>query len=162
MFEDRDKSRLLANLKSLPHELDDLVAGMSDDELRWRPIPNKWSIAEILVHLRDVEREVFQVRIRQTLLEDRPTFAAWDQERAAVERDYLSQSATAALAEFGEIRSQTAAFLESAPVDQWQRTGIHPARGEKTVEEMVTWQIKSHDLSHLVQIKDILRIKMPW
>ena len=162
MFEERDKGRLLANLKSLPHELHDLVVGMSDDELRWRPIPNKWSIAEILVHLRDVEREVFQVRLRQTLLEDRPTFAAWDQERTAVERDYLGQSATAALVEFGEIREQTAAFLGAAPVDQWQRVGVHPSRGEKTVEQMVTWQIKSHDLSHLVQIKDILRIKMPW
>lgn len=162
MFEERDKGRLLANLKSLPHELHDLVVGMSDDELRWRPIPNKWSIAEIIVHLRDVEREVFQVRLRQTLLEDRPTFALWDQERAAIDRDYLSQSARAALVEFGELREQTAAFLKAAPVDQWQRAGVHPSRGEKSVEEMVTWQIKSHDLSHLVQIKDILRIKMPW
>ncbi len=105
---------------------------------------------------------MFQVRLRQALLEDRPTFAVWDQERAAVDREYLSQSSTAALVEFGEIRDQTVTFLKAAPVDQWQRVGIHPSRGEKTVEEMVTWQIKSHDLSHLVQIKDILRIKMPW
>ena len=162
MFEERDKARLLANLKSLPNELHDLVVGMSDDELRWRPIPNKWSVAEIIVHLRDVEREVFQVRLRRTLFEDRPVFELWDQDRAAIERNYLAQSPTQALQEFHDLRYETVAFLESAPLDHWQRVGDHPSRGSKTLVELVTFQIKNHDLTHMIQIKDILRIKMPW
>ena len=161
-MEERDKGRLIANLKSLPYELEDLVEGMSDDELRWRPIPNKWSITEILAHLRDVEREAFQVRLRRTVTEDSPAFALWDQDRSAADRDYISQSAREALAEFRALRLETVASLESLPVEQWSRVGVHPERGPATIEEQVTRQIKNHDLTHMIQIKDILRIKMPW
>jgi hypothetical protein len=161
-MEERDKGRLLANLRSLPNELHDLVEGMSDDELRWRPIPSKWSIGEILAHLRDVEREAFQVRLRRTLDEDNPLFELWDQDRAASDRNYVEQSGREALEAFTAARTETADTLERVPVEQWGRVGVHPERGAATLEEQVTRQIKSHDLSHLVQIKDILRIKMPW
>jgi uncharacterized damage-inducible protein DinB len=161
-MEERDKGRLIANLKSLPNELEDLVEGLSDEELRWRPIPNKWSIAEILAHLRDVEREAFQVRLRRTIGEDTPTFELWDQDSAAADRDYLAQSGRAALAEFKALRAETVASLESVPVEKWERVGVHPERGPATLEEQVTRQVKNHDLTHMIQIKDILRIKMPW
>ena len=161
-MEERDKGRLISNLKSLPNELEDLVEGLSDEELRWRPIPNKWSIAEILAHLRDVEREAFQVRLRRTIGEDTPTFELWDQERAAADRDYLAQSGRAALDEFKALRAETVAALESGPVEKWERVGVHPERGPATLEEQVTRQVKNHDLTHMIQIKDILRIKMPW
>ena len=161
-MEERDKLRLISNLKSLPHELADLVDGMSDDELRWRPIPNKWSITEILAHLRDVEREAFQVRLRRTLTEESPTFDLWDQDGAAHERNYIAESAREALAAFTAARDETVRALEAVPVEMWSRVGVHPERGPATVEEQVTRQIKNHDLTHMIQIKDILRIKMPW
>lgn len=161
-MEERDKERLLANLKSLPHELDDLVQNMSDEELRWRPIPNRWSISEILCHLRDVERDVFQVRLRRTLSEQGAVFELWDQDRVAAERGYDAQSGRQALEEFKALRAETAGSLQSVPVDEWAKTGTHPERGAVSVEDQVVRQIKNHDLTHLVQIKDILRIKMPW
>jgi hypothetical protein len=161
-MEERDKQRLIANLRSLPNELDDLVAGMSDDEMRWRPIPNKWSIGEILAHLRDTEREVFQLRLRRTLHEDNPTFEIFDQNEAASDRNYFEQSGRAALEELKALRAETARDLADVPLEMWSRTGTHPERGALSLEEQVTRQIKNHDLSHLVQIKDILRIKMPW
>jgi hypothetical protein len=161
-MEERDKLRLISNLRSFPNELEDLVKDLSDDELRWRPIPNKWSIAEILAHLRDTERFAFQVRLRRTLNEDNPTFELWDQEQAARDGGYLEGSGHAAFEGFRDLRVETADTLERVPVEHWLRIGLHPERGAKTVEGQVTYQIKNHDLTHLVQIKDILRIKMPW
>src|SRR4051812_16342608 len=153
MFEERDKGRLLSNLVSLPNELDDLVAGMSDEDLRWRPIPNKWSIGEILVHLRDVERDVFQVRLRRTLEEDNPTFVLFDPDETAWDRNYHGQSATEALAEFRQLRGQTIEMLSEASLEAWQRVGVHPERGAETVEALVTRQIRQHDVTHMIQIK---------
>lgn len=161
-MEDRDKLRLLANLRSFPNELDDLVTGLTDDDLRWRPIPNKWSITEILCHLRDVEREVFQVRLGRALNEDTPTYELWDQDKAAWERSYLEQSGHAALNELRELRTQTADTLEGVSLEHWGRVGHHPERGSLSVEDQVVRQIRNHDLPHLIQMKDILRIKMPW
>ena len=31
-----------------------------------------------------------------------------------------------------------------------------------TIEQLVARQIKGNDLNHLVQMKDIVRLKMPW
>src|SRR5215510_37793 len=45
-MDQRDKERLLSNLKSLPNELDDLLKNLDEETLRWRPIPNKWSVKE--------------------------------------------------------------------------------------------------------------------
>lgn len=161
-MEERDRGRLIANLKSLPNELDHLTKDLSHEEMRWRPIPNKWSIAEILVHLRDVEREVFLPRLRRSLYEDSPVFEIWDQDAAAESRDYLWQDAKAALADFREARNETIRVLESVPIEMWDRVGVHPERGAATVEEQVTRQLRNHDVTHMVQVKDILRIKMPW
>ena len=78
-MEQRDKVRLLANLKSLPNELEDLLAGLDDQTLRWRPIPNKWSIKEIMCHLRDMERLAYLARYRRMLAEENPLLPNVDQ-----------------------------------------------------------------------------------
>ena len=159
---ERDRGRLVANLKSLPNELDHLLGSLSDDELRWRPIPGKWSIGEIVTHLRDAEREVFQIRLRRALYEDNPVFELWDQDAACRDRRYNELDHRQAALEFREARDETVAAIEAVPLEFWDRVGVHPDRGPSTVEEMVSRQARNHDVTHLIQIKDIIRIKMPW
>jgi hypothetical protein len=161
-MEQRDKDRLLWNLRSLPNELDDLLAGLTDDELRWRPIPNKWSIKEIMCHLRDMERWAYLERYRRMLSEDNPGLANVDQDRLAQESDYINQDTKLALDEFKKLRRETVTTLGEAPAEAWSRTGVHQTDGPMTIEELVMRQIKGNDLNHLVQMKDIVRLKMAW
>jgi hypothetical protein len=161
-MEQREKDRLLSNLKSLPNELDDLLKDLDEETLRWRPIPNKWSIKEIMCHLRDMERLAYLARYRKILTEDNPLLANVDQDRIAFESDYINQDAQGALDEFKRLRRETVETLESAPTDAWSRGGTHEADGPMTVEQLVVRQIKGNDLNHLVQMKDIVRLKMPW
>ena len=161
-MEERDRGLLIANLKSLPNELEHLVKDLSPEELSWRPIPHKWSIVEIICHLRDVERDVAHTRLRRSFYEDTPVLEIWDQERAAADGDYRSQDAKAALAEFREARAETVSALEAVPLEFWDRVGVHPEHGPQTVEQQVTNRVRNHDVTHMVQIKDIIRIKMPW
>ena len=67
-MDQREKDRLLWNLKSLPNELEDLLKDLDEETLRWRPIPNKWSIKEIMCHLRDMEREAYLSRYQRILM----------------------------------------------------------------------------------------------
>lgn len=159
---ERDRGRLLANLKSLPNEIDHLLESLSDEDLRWRPIPGKWSIGEIVTHLRDIERDVFQVRLRRTLGEDTPHFELFDPDKTAWERGYNELDHRAVAREFRDARAETVRSLEQVPLEAWGRVGVHPKRGPATLEEQVAYQVRSHDVSHLVQMKDIIRIKMPW
>jgi DinB superfamily len=158
----RDKGRLLYNLKSLQNELDDLLKDLDEETLRWRPIPNKWSIKEIMCHLRDMERLAYLARYRRILSEDNPLLANVDQDRLALESDYINQNAHAALEEFKQLRSETIQTLEAAPTDAWLRSGTHETDGPMTLEQLVVRQIKGNDMNHLVQMKDIVRLKMPW
>ena len=158
----RDKDRLLCNLKSLPNELEDLLTDLDEETLRWRPIPNKWSVKEIICHLRDMERLAYLARYRRILTEDNPLLEKVDQDKIAVETDYINQDAKAALEEFKRLRWETIQTLEGAPADAWSRAGTHLTDGAMTVEQLVVRQIKGNDLNHLVQMKDIVRLRMPW
>jgi hypothetical protein len=161
-MEQRDKDRLLANLKSLPNELDDLLAGLDDKTLRWRPIPNKWSIKEIMCHLRDMERLAYLARYRRMLSEENPFLPNVDQNRLAFEGDYINQDAGAALEEFKWLRKETINTLQEVVPESWSRSGVHETDGPMTIEQLVIRQIKGNDMNHLVQMKDIVRLKMPW
>jgi hypothetical protein len=162
IMDQREKDRLLCNLKSLPNELDDLLKDLDEDTLRWRPIPNKWSIKEIMCHLRDMERLAYLSRYRRMLTEDNPMLPNVDQDRIAFESDYINQDAKAALEEFKRLRWETTQTLAHCPLEAWSRVGTHETDGPMTVEQLVIRQIKGNDLNHLVQMKDIVRLKMPW
>ncbi|HEU4386947.1 MAG TPA: DinB family protein [Blastocatellia bacterium] len=160
-MDQREKEQLLWNLRSLPNELIDLVDDLDEETLRWRPIPNKWSVKEALCHLRDIERELFLSRYQAMLREHEPVLVSIDPDRIALERDYIKQDAQTALAEFTRARADVVRLLESAPVDAWARRGVHRTRGLITIEQTVASQ-KDHDLNHLFRIKDVVRLKMPW
>jgi hypothetical protein len=161
-MDQRDKDRILWNLKSFPNELDDLVKDLDEETLAWRPIPNKWSIKETICHLRDMEREAYLARYHKILSEENPFMPNIDQDRLARERDYINQDARAALEEFKGLRGQTIETLGGVPVEAWSRSGIHEIDGPISIEQLVTRQIKGNDINHLNQMKDIVRLKMPW
>lgn len=161
-MDQRDKDRILWNLKSLPNELEDLLKDLDEETLRWHPIPNKWSIKEIMCHLRDMEREAYLARYRKMLAEENPFLPNVDQNRIAAESDYINQDAKDVLDEFKWLRAETVKTLESAQPEVWSRGGVHETDGPMTIEQLVHKQIKGNDLNHLVQMKDIVRLKMPW
>jgi hypothetical protein len=160
-MEQREKERLLWALRSAPNEIEDLIGDLPPEVFNWRPLPQKWSIIEVMCHLRDLESELYQERYRRYLAEDNPYFPKLDQDALAAERNYIGQDIHAALAEFKRRRGDTVRFLEGVPLESWLRPGIHFSAGPMTVEQMVARQ-SDHDLKHLIQMKDIARLKMPW
>jgi DinB superfamily len=161
-MDQREKDRLLCNLRSLPNELEDLLQDLDEETLRWRPIPNKWSIKEIMCHLRDMEREAYLARYQRIIGEEQPWLQYIDQDRLAYERDYINQDARQALEEFKSLRNETIQTLDSVPPEAWSRSGIHETDGPLNIEQLTHRQIKGNDMNHLVQMKDIVRLKMPW
>jgi hypothetical protein len=162
MIEQREKDRLLWNLRSLPNELDHLLRDVDEETAVWRPIPHRWSIKEIMCHLRDMERYAYLERYRRILSEEQPALQNVDQDRIAAESDYIHQDMRLALEEFKRLRAQTLEALGNAPVEAWSRGGVHETDGPLSLEQLVIRQIKGNDMNHLVQMKDIIRLKMPW
>ena len=62
-----DMDRLLSQMIEDAARVGALVQGVSDQQARWKPDPDSWSILEVLNHLLDEEREDFRVRLDYTL-----------------------------------------------------------------------------------------------
>jgi hypothetical protein len=160
----------LDRLRSTPGEIARLLEGRAGAALSRRPDPRSWSATEILCHLRDVE-ELFLVRFQTMLAVDEPpiltlgatpeALAAWgiggaighplDPDRWAEDRQYARQDPAGVLEAFGRRRREVITVLDALSPRQWQRGGIHQARGRMAIGEWVA-SLAGHDDNHLAQL----------
>ena len=137
-----------------PKKLERLIAKASPAKLRKRPAPDKWSAAEILAHLADVEI-VVSWRVRLILGAPGTPIQAFDQDAWVVATHYDQRSPRESLAQLRALRAANLALYKTLSKDQWKHFGIHSERGQESVEHLVRL-IAGHDLNHLRQIENAL------
>jgi len=145
-------------LRALPSQIEELVQGLSEDALRWRPSPQEWSIKEVCCHLRDFT-EIGGERIHYMLSENNPFLPSYDQEALARERDYQNESMPLVLTAIRAFWGGLAYLLENLGEEDWQRRGRHEERGPTTVA-LEAKVMGDHAREHLEQIKT-LRGQLP-
>jgi hypothetical protein len=111
-----------------PRMLEEVLAGIPEDELHFRPGPERWSIHENVIHIADAEI-VGAMRLRFLLAQPGATLVGYDQERWGRAFDYSRQSRDEALALFAALRSTTTRLLKAAPASAWEHVGTHTERG---------------------------------
>src|SRR5690606_9291264 len=138
----RDRRRLnrhipiaaMQNPPPIPELLNELAAFrdfaaalLTEADRDWNdgPTPDEWSLTEIACHMRDVEREVHQSRLRALLREEGAFLPGVDADEWAGPRRYREQNGRVALAEFLDARDETIALLAPLPDDVWARRGQH-------------------------------------
>jgi hypothetical protein len=134
-----------------------LIKGKSAARLRKRPAPDKWSAAEILAHLADVEI-VQGWRIRSILGAPGTPIQAFDQDAWAVAGHYDKRDPHESFAQFRILREANLALLKSLAPDQWKHHGRHSERGEESIERL-SQMVAGHDINHLEQVENILVTK---
>ena len=139
----------LAVLESSPGKLASLIAGKSESEVRRQPAPGKWSMAEIVVHLAEVEIAV-GYRIRIILGANGTPVQAFDQDAWAVR--YPGMPVEPALDLFRVLRSANVALLRSLSPAQWEQFGMHAERGKETLRH-ISRLAAGHDINHLAQVR---------
>ena len=63
-------------LEKTPAILELLLDGIPEDILDWKPAPERWSIAEVLAHLLDIER-LYAQRAKRMVVDDNPTLTKY-------------------------------------------------------------------------------------
>lgn len=147
----KKRAAILETLEAGPKRLAELTKKLDDAVLRRKPAPGKWSAMEVACHLRDIER-LWADRLVKAAFSDRPAFYALDVDAIAAKNGYNTQDLGAALREFGRMREDNLRLLRSLPAAQWQRTGLHPKRGEITIERVAEIMV-GHDAGHFDQIR---------
>jgi hypothetical protein len=144
---------VLARLEAEPRALAEATQGLSDEALRRQPAPGKWSIIEHACHLRDVER-IYTERYTKTAHSERPGFWMMDNDAVAQKLRYREADLASVQREFKRLRSDSVSLLRALPHGSWQRTGLHPKRGELTLEAMAELAA-DHTESHLARIREL-------
>lgn len=147
----------LSLLEKTPILLETLLRDLPRELLHWKPSAERWSIAEVLGHLADIEL-IYADRVRRMVTEDTPTLQRFDPTSTVVTGDYTHGPADENLAVFTRARRATAVLLRSIPAEAHEREAVHAELGVITVGQMLN-EWASHDLGHLRQIAELYRAR---
>jgi uncharacterized damage-inducible protein DinB len=132
-----------------------LIKGIPIAKLRKRRAPGKWSVAEILAHLADVEI-VVGWRMRSILGAPGTPIQAFDQDAWVASGHYDKRDPRESVELHRVVRDANLALLKSLTPEQWKQYGQHAERGQESIEHIVR-MIAGHDNNHLQQIERILK-----
>jgi hypothetical protein len=132
-------SEVLRNLQEFP-----------EDSLTARPIPGKWSAAEIIHHLADSET-TSGLRLRRLLVEDHPLIQGYDQDEYAAKLHYNKRDINPSLEAFRNARETTAQLIDLMTEQDWHREGTHSESGSYSAEDWLRIYA-AHAHNHAAQI----------
>lgn len=136
-------------------KMEKAIRRLSKKQLRRRPKPGKWSIAEILAHLADAE-VVASWRMRLILGSDGTPIQGFDQDVWAKTFRYDEQDPKQSLQVFRVLRENNLSLLNLVPRKLWENHGVHSERGKETIAHIVRL-FAGHDLNHLQQVEKIAK-----
>jgi len=133
-----------------------LVAGVGDEQARWKPAPEQWSILEVVNHLADEEVEDFRTRLDLTLHRPKEPWPRIDPQKWALERRYNERALDESIERFLALRRQSLTWLAALERPRWDQAHEHPRFGPiRAGDLMISWV--AHDHIHVRQINRLHR-----
>jgi hypothetical protein len=131
------------------------ITGLTPTQLRWRPQPAKWSIAEIIAHLADAEI-VASWRMRSVIGENGITIQPFDQDAWASAFKYQDRDARRSLEVFRTLRENNLIMLKEISKETWDNYGMHLERGKESIAHLAR-MFAGHDTNHVLQVEGIVK-----
>jgi hypothetical protein len=141
----------VAVLRATLLELERVLEGVAEDELRRAPEAGEWSPRDVFSHLADSDL-VTGVRVRMIVTQDRPALVGYDQDAWTERFGQQDPSARETIERWRALRRANLRMYESLSDAEWRKVGVHSERGEESA--LLTAQLQAgHDRMHLDQIK---------
>lgn len=140
----------------------DAIEGLTEEELRYKPAPNKWSIHQILIHVTDSEISATP-RLKKVLAEDEPILVSFDQDAWANTLSYDLLDHEQYLQLFKLLRTSMLPILNNLTSEQSRRVGMYIDQERFTFKQLLEFRVQ-HVRDHLDQIervKNSYREKQP-
>jgi hypothetical protein len=143
-------------LQASPEVLRGLMTELTGEDARWKPAPDRFSIAEVLAHLSHSEGHCYRMRLDRFMTETRPEFES-DDAQMYLEL-YRDADPEVAFDQFEKQRENNLEFLRALPSEAGRRTALHKEYGEITLSHMLNeWAL--HDLGHIRQVAELARAR---
>ncbi len=144
---------LITRLHQNAGAIESLAGGISDEQARWKPDPDSWSLLEVVHHLYDEEKYDFRVRLGIILSQSGESWPPIDPAGWVIERTYNEQDLSEILGGFIYEREKSLRWLNKLESPDW--TAVYQAPwGPITAGDMfVSWV--AHDMLHLRQLIEL-------
>jgi hypothetical protein len=128
----------------------------------FRPLSkNSWNVHQIAVHVRDVDRQVYGMRLRQAVAQEHPIFQNFDGEAWLSAHYDPAEPLEKILEEFQSRIHTLVGWLASLPPTAWSRLTRHEVYGEFAMQAWVERGL-AHIEEHIRAISDELnKTKLP-
>jgi len=111
------------------HEsLRDLIAGLTDEQIRRQIIPGKWSVFENIVHLQTYQHTIMR-RIRLILNDEKPVFTPYTAEADPLFHDNCRLQTVEVIQDLINTRQAWASEMVSLPGSELQKEARHTTYG---------------------------------
>ena len=141
----------LQALRAQPQELQRLLAGLTDEQARFRYAPGKWSIKEKLVHMVDTER-IFAYRALRIARGDATPLAGYEQDDYVPLSDADARPLADILTEYTAVRAATLCLFESLGAVAAERCGT--ASGHPVSVRALVYMLAGHEAHHLQLLQE--------
>lgn len=131
-----------------------IVFGLGKEQAHWKPTPEEWSIAEVMAHLYDEERDDFRARIKLIFADPAQDWPGIDPEGWAREREYNKRPLADSLNDFLEERQASIDWLNSLDNPNWDLAGTHPLGFSMAAGHLLAAWV-AHDFLHIRQINEL-------
>ena len=115
-----------------------------------------WSVHQAAVHARDVDKLVFDLRMRRTLAEDNPEFPNFDSEAYMTEHYDPHEPLRDLLEGFTKNVEAQVELLRGVPVEAWSRLSSHATQGSGFTLQIWVERGLEHLEEHLATVKKVI------
>jgi DinB superfamily len=143
-------ARLVQRLRDQADDVRRLVAGLGEESLAKRTIPEKWSLKELVCHVLRVQR-VFSERLETTLTQENPSLTSYEPEGDAVFEKLAARPAEETLAAYVAERERHLERLEDLLPAEWHRMAQHPEFPHYDVHFQTDY-LAHHEAHHIYQM----------
>lgn len=131
-----------------------LVEGITDEQARWKPTPETWSVLEVVNHLYDEEREDFRLRLDYILHHPGEKWPPNDPQGNILNRRYNERDLQESLNNFFQERQASLEWIQKLGVFDWDKAEATPWGGTIRAGDMFAAWV-AHDILHLRQLVEL-------
>lgn len=131
--------------------------GLTREELNATPVPGKWSVQQVVLHVLDSDL-IASHRMKRIIAEDMPLLISYDETKFAAALFYDRMDPAKACELFALNRELTADVLRAVPDTAFERAGIHNQYGKMTLEQVVQGYVRhlEHHVTFVAEKRRLL------
>jgi uncharacterized damage-inducible protein DinB len=138
--------------------LNNLIEGLTNEQIRRQIIVGKWSVFENIVHLQTYQHTFIQ-RLKRILLEDNPIFPRYTPEADPLFHDNCSNSTQAALQDMLLYRNEILTIVASLKESDLNKTGSNPTFGKMNLLQWLNFFLLHEAHHHFTIFKLVAELK---